>query len=82
MLEDKIQKPSDYVLWFSIGGHVTDQISGDGRYIGWIEILAIGCGKDFSKFWDVGCENLPLLWTRFQNSQFKKKVSLKEQKTQ
>ena len=33
VLEDKIQKPSAYLFWFSIGGHVTDQRSGDGRFI-------------------------------------------------
>ena len=33
MLEDKNQKPSDYLFWFSIGSNVMDQKSGDGRFI-------------------------------------------------
>ena len=34
---------------FSIGHYVVDQRSGDGRFIGRIKILAIGCWKEFSK---------------------------------
>ena len=35
-LENKIQNTGLKWLWFSIGGHVVDQRSGDGRVIGWI----------------------------------------------
>ena len=41
LLEDKIQESSDYLFWFSIGHDVMDQRSGDGWFIGRIEILAI-----------------------------------------
>ena len=34
MWEDTIQKPSDYLFRFSIGGHVMDQRSRDGRFTG------------------------------------------------
>ena len=34
MFEGKIQKPSDYLFWFSIGGCVMDQGRRDGRSIG------------------------------------------------
>ena len=36
--------PSDYLFWFSIGSNVMGPRSGDGRFIGWIRIFAIGCG--------------------------------------
>ena len=55
--EDKIQESSDYLFWLPIGHYVMDQRSGDGRFIGRVEILAINCWREFSKFWDVGCEN-------------------------
>ena len=34
MLEDKIQKPGDYLFSFSLGGYVTDERSGDGGFSG------------------------------------------------
>ena len=46
----RFKKPSDNLFGFSIGGYVVDQRSGDGRFIGRINILAIGCWKEFSKF--------------------------------
>ena len=33
-LEDKIQKPCDYLFGFSLGGNVMDQRGGDGRFNG------------------------------------------------
>ena len=32
-------------------------IEGQGRFIGWTKVLEINCWKEFSKIWDVGCEN-------------------------
>ena len=40
-LENTIQKSSDYLFWFPIGFFIMDQRSGDGRFIGRIEVLAI-----------------------------------------
>ena len=57
MLEYKIQKPSDYLFWFSIGNCVMDQRSGDGLFIGRIEISAISLWKGFSKLRDAGRED-------------------------
>ena len=34
MLEDKIQKPGDYLFSFSLGDYVTDERSGDGGFSG------------------------------------------------
>ena len=34
MLEDKIQNPGNFLFWFSLGGYVMDQRSGDGRFGG------------------------------------------------
>ena len=56
-LEDKIQKSSDYLFWFSIGHYVMDQRSGDGRFFGRVEILAISLWQGFSKFRDAGRED-------------------------
>ena len=35
-LENKVQNTGFKWLWLSIGGHIVDQRSGDGRAIGWI----------------------------------------------
>ena len=56
MLEFYIQKPSDYLFWFSFGNYVMDQRSGDGLFIGRIEISAISLWKGFSKLQDAGRE--------------------------
>ena len=56
-LEDKIQKPSDYLFLFSFGGNVMDHRSGNGWFFGRVEILAISLWKGFSKFWDAGRED-------------------------
>ena len=56
MLKYKIQKPSDYLFWFSFGNYVMDQRSGDGLFIGRIEISAISLWKGFSKLRDAGRE--------------------------
>ena len=56
MLEDKIQESSDELFWVSIGSHVIDQRSGDGLFIGRIEVLVIRFWKEFSKLWDAGRE--------------------------
>ena len=76
MLEDKMPKPIDHLFRFSIGDHVMDQRSGDGRFIGCIKILAINCWKELSKFWDVGCKNSFCSEQDHPKFQFKKKVSL------
>ena len=34
MLEDKIQKPGEFLFRFSLGGNVMDQRCGDGRFNG------------------------------------------------
>ena len=56
-LEDTIQKASDHLFWFSVGSNVMDQRSGDGWFIGRIEVLAIRFWKEFSKLRDAGRED-------------------------
>ena len=51
-MEHSFQNPSDYLFLFSIGCYVVDQGSGDGWFFGRLQILAIGCWKDFSKLRD------------------------------
>ena len=55
-LEDKIQRPGDYLFWFSFGSSVMDQRGGDGRFNGGTEVITI-----MFKCWT---RRLPLLWTR------------------
>ena len=64
MLEEKIQKPGDFLFWFCIVGHVMDQRCGDSRFTGWIKILATNCWTEFSKFWNVRREDSKILTSR------------------
>ena len=73
MLENKIQNPCKCLFRFSLGRNVMDQRSGDGstrRYIHFpkFEMLDVRIASALNKF--------------IQNSYFKKKVSLEEQKAQ
>ena len=47
----KIRFKNQVTTWyaFTIGHYVMDQRSGDGRFIGRIKIVAIGCWQEFSK---------------------------------
>ena len=56
-VEDTIHKSSDFLFWFSTGCNVMDERSGDGWFIGGIEIVAIRFWKEFSKFRDAGRED-------------------------
>ena len=47
VLGDKSQNPSKFLFRFSLGCHVMDQRSGDGRFSGWIKISAISCSPEF-----------------------------------
>ena len=80
----KIQQPRDYLFCFSIGGFVMDQRIMDGRFIGRITILAINCRKNFPDFemLDAKIASALNLNKIIQNSHFKKKDSLEEQKAQ
>ena len=62
-VENTIRKSSDYLFWFSIGCYFVDQGSGDGCFLGRVEILAISLWTNFqiSRCWTW---RLPLLWTR------------------
>ena len=44
LLEDKIQNPNTCLFRFSLGGSVKDQRSGDGRFGGRFEIIALDSG--------------------------------------
>ena len=57
VLEDVIQNPCEFLFRFSIGSYVMDQRSGDGRFGGWIKIIAINKGYSFPEFWNAGREN-------------------------
>ena len=50
LLEDKIQKPGDYLFGFSLGGNVVDQRGGDGRLNGGIEVIETSCGQQVPEF--------------------------------
>ena len=45
MLEDKIQKPDDYMFLIFLGSSLWIKEVGDGRFIGRINILAIDFWK-------------------------------------
>ena len=47
-VENSVQNPSGHLFWFSIGSNVMDQRSGDGWFIGGIEVIAIRFWKEFS----------------------------------
>ena len=79
MLEDTIQKPGDYLFWFSLGSHIMDQ---DGRFIGRIKSSRLVAGKNFPYFEMLDAKIASALKKIIQNSHFKKKVSLEEQKAQ
>ena len=80
--EDKIQEPSDHLFWFSVESYVMDQRSGDGRFIGWTKILTIDGWQEFPNFKRLDAKIASALNKIIQNSHFKKKVSLEEQKAQ
>ena len=81
VLEDMIQKPSKFLFRFSLGCHVMDQRSGDGRFSGWILSSRSIAGKDFSNSELLDAKIASVLNKIPQNSQFKK-VSLEEQKAE
>ena len=45
----RFRQPGDNLFWLSIGCYVMDQRSGDGRFSGWIKILAINCRSRSSR---------------------------------
>ena len=53
-LENTFQKSRDYLFRFSLGSNVMDRRGGDGRFNGGIEVIAISCGQECSKFRDAG----------------------------
>ena len=69
-VENSFQNSSHYLIWFSIGCFVVDQRSGDG-YV-----------KGFPIFEMLDAKIASALDKISQNSHFKKKVSLEEQKAQ
>ena len=83
MLEDKIQNPSKCLFGFSLGGNVIDHRSGDGRFGGRSKIIALNSRLySFPEFEMLDAGIASPLNKVIQNSYFKKKVSLEEQKTQ
>ena len=83
MLGDAIQKSSDYLFGFFIGCNVVDLRGGR-----WLIHYRNGSRRDplLERIFQIlrcWTRRLFLLWTRsFQNSKFKKKVGLEEQKAQ
>ena len=75
--DSKIKLPP--VLIF-VGGYVMDQRSGDGWFIRGIDVLAIRFWKNFPNFEMLDARIASALNKIIQNSYFKKKVSLEEQK--
>ena len=81
MLDDKIQNPSECLFWFSLEGTVMDQRSGDGRYSGRFKAShSIQGYTNFPKFEISDARIASALNRIIQNSYFKKKISLEEQK--
>ena len=82
MLEDKIQDPSKSLFQLSLGGNVMVQRSGDVRF-GRLEIIALKSGFcSFPQFDMLNAKFASVLNKIIQNSHFKKKISLEEQKAQ
>ena len=91
---DKFPNPQSFWLWkmrfkiqvttcsdFSIGCYFVDEGSGDGWFFRQVEILAISLWKEFSKIFDMlDAKVASALKKIIHNSQFKKKVTLEEQK--
>ena len=73
MLDDKIQKPGEFLFQFTFGSNIMDQRSGDARPIQ---------GTDFPNFEILDARSASALNKIIQNSHSKKKVSLEEQKAQ
>ena len=73
---------SNCLFWFSIGSYVVDQGSGDGWFCGRVTSLRSVCGENFPNFEMLDARIASALNKIIQNSQFKKKVSLEEQKAQ
>ena len=82
MLEDKIQKPGDHLFLLPLGGHVLDQRSGDGYSSEELKSSRSACGKNFPNFEMLDAKIASALNKIIHHSQFKKKVSLREQKAQ
>ena len=79
MLEGKIQNTRKFMFPFSLGSHVMDQRSGDGRFSGRITKASRSIkGKDFPNFEMLDARIASALNKIIQNSQFKKKVSLEK----
>ena len=82
MLENKIQKTSDYLFWFSIGGYVMDQRSWDGRFFRWIKSSRSIAGKIFPIYEILDERIASALNKIIYICHFKKRVSLEEQQAQ
>ena len=84
MLEDMIQNPSKCLFRFSLGGNVMEQRSGDGRFSGRFKIIAFNSGffSHFPNFEMLDARIASALNKIIQKPNFKKKVSLEEQKAQ
>ena len=58
----RIQNPGNFSFRFSLGSHVMDQRSGDGRFSGRLKNIAFNSGFfSFPESWDAGCEDCVLL---------------------
>ena len=83
MLEDKIRNPGKFLFRFSLGSNVMGHRSGDGPFSGCFEKSSRSIeGKDFPNFEMQDARIASALNKIIQSSQFKKKVSLEEQKAQ
>ena len=73
LLEDKIQDWGMYLFTISYGSYAVDQRSGDGWISGWSQIFVFCKRNSSARFRSSRCVH---------NTQFKRKVSLEEQKAQ
>ena len=82
LLEDKIQDWGMYLFTFSYGSYAVDQRSGDGWFSGWSQIFVLYYRFRTPDFEVLDARTASALNKITQNTRFKKKVSLEEQKAQ
>ena len=83
VLEDNIQNPCEFLFRFSLKKIVMDQGSGDGRFFGRSKVIALNWGYTHLPIFEMLDARISSALNKIiQNTHFKKKVSLEEQKAQ
>ena len=83
LLEDKVQDRGMYLFTISYGGDAVDPGSGVGWFSGWIKIFVIYSWYFNAEILKYLMRGLLRHWTKsLHNSQFKRRISLEEEKAQ